>query len=629
MNPQTLPIFSFAQILDQLSACANLPASVAAARDELVAAARNDVSQFPVFLRPVTLEELKANPAIRMKYREQPAHHAHLDHAGWERFALSLGDSEFSKALADRLPRVAAAARLTRDPQLVAYVCAQLVEMASWSPLCRPGWSGGSQSDGAWLGTGWATRTITESLALLPVDWVPSDLSRRIGERLRAEITGVRNDWRTRCNWFTQQEAAYSNQWALPTEALILASLHLGLDQHRDDYEFGVANLLRTLDAQGANGEFVEGLEYGFITLESVLSVARAAALIAGDKRIIEHPFLQRFPIWYLHHLQPGGFIINAFDARAPHINRSLIGTLAISTGHPAAVWYLRSIPATTTTTLPVLLAECVLGGVTGGSHGSDDKPKSPPLGAQYPVAARVNWIERWDGIGTAHDNASSFWMRGGHETDAHDHQDRGHVNLIIRGRPVLIEAGLFSYGIPEHLTHFKSVAGHNVPQVGNYSPPELTPQLLSAGAGQILDKAHRSAPLTVNRLDASGGDVTLDGSACYASVRRWMRRAEWTAHGVSIRDEISLHAADTILFRWHLGVPSGTPCSFEPGRVRVGDIMVSYEAGLPLEASVETMPDNTLTPGTLHHHATLVLRTGSPVAHLELNTHISLSTQS
>ncbi|AHF91223.1 heparinase [Opitutaceae bacterium TAV5] len=646
MSTETLPLLPPVRILDQLGESTTLPDEVATLRDRLITAAREDVARQPIIRRSRTLAELRADASIRMKYREQPSHLAHLDAAGWERFALSLGDCEAVRPLAERrLPRLAAAVRLTRDPALADYLCRQLDELATWAPLVRPGWSGAPHPDGAWLGTGWAVRAITGSLALLPPEFVPDGLADRIAERLRAEIAGIRNDWRTRPNWFTQQEAVHSNQWVLPNEAIILASLHLGLDRHLDDYEFGVKNVLRSLDAQGPCGEFVEGLEYGSITLASALSAARAAAFVAGDTRLLDHPFFRKFSVWYLHHLQPAGFTINAFDARVVQIDRGLVATLAATTGDPAAFWYLRTFPATEAVAtaldnagapvapsnpsviLPELLAACA-----GAGRGLTD-PSAPvlPLYASYPVAARINWIESWNTAGIAEGHSadvSGFWMRGGHASDAHDHQDRGHVNFIVKGRPVLIEAGLFSYGIPEHPTHFKSVAGHNVLQVGGHAPAELTPQVLAGGAGQILDAAHRSAPLTVNRLDAAGGDVTMDGSACYAGVRRWSRRVVWDAAAVTVCDEVELHAPDTLLFRWHLGVPPETACSFFPGEIRIGDIVVSREADVPLTASIEAMPDNTLTPGTLHQHATLVLRTGSPVTHLKLTTHISLSAQ-
>ncbi|MDR1281145.1 MAG: heparinase II/III-family protein [Opitutaceae bacterium] len=656
MNTKTLPFLPPVRILDQLGGSATLPGEVATLRDRLVAAAREDAACQPITRRHRSLAELRADPSIRMKYREQPAHMAHLDASGWERFALSLGDCEAVRPLAERrLPRLAAAVRLTRDPALADYLCRQLAELATWDPLVRPGWSGAPHPDGAWLGTGWAVRAITGSLALLPPEFVPDDLAGRIAERLRAEIAGVRNDWRTRPNWFTQQEAVHSNQWVLPNEAVILASLHLGLDRHRDDYEFGVRNVLRSLDAQGPCGEFVEGLEYGSITLASALSAARAAVLVAGDTRLLDHPFFRKFPVWYLHHLQPAGFTINAFDARVVQIDRGLVATLAATTGDPAAFWYLRTSPATeavatardhagvqatpcdSSVILPELLAACAARVACAGAGRELTDPSAPvlpvlPLCASYPVATRVNWIENWgadDGItGGRPDKVSGFWMRGGHATDTHDHQDRGHVNFIVKGRPVLIEAGLFSYGIPEHTTHFKSVAGHNVLQVGGHAPAELAPQVLAGGAGQILDAAHRSAPLTVNRLDAAGGDVTMDGSACYAGVRRWSRRVGWDAVAVTVCDEVELPAPDTLLFRWHLGLPAGAPRAFAPGKVCAGDIVVSWEADVPLTASIEAMPDNTLTPGTLRHHATLVLRTGSPVTYLKLTTHISLSVQ-
>ncbi|AHF91424.1 heparinase [Opitutaceae bacterium TAV5] len=596
---------------------------LAASRDALVAAAREEAAQKPLIRRPRDLAELRAS-GINMKYKTKPAHMPHLDDAGFERLALGLGDSSAASELSRRLPRIAAAARLTGDRALAGYVCAQLAELATWAPLERPGWSGGSAtSGGAWLGTGWAVRAITESIKLLPDGSVSPELRQALDTRFEAEIARIRDDWRTQRSWFIKREAAYSNQWVLPNEAIVLASLFNGLDRHRDDYEFGVRNILRSLDAQGPDGEFVEGMGYGSITLSSVLSVARATALQAGDTRLLDHPFLKKFPVWLMHHQQPGRFTINAFDSWAG-IDPGLLAQLVTDTGHPVAIWgFNRRVPearsATFATSLPVFLARATLAG------NKNLAPLPPPAFASYRIATRVNWIESWEN--SPGGKVSGLWIRGGHATDAHDHQDRGHVNLILDGKPVLIEAGLVSYGLPEHPTHFRSIAGHNVLQVGDHAPAALTPEILKAGAGQILDRAHRSAPLTVARLDATGGDITVDASGCYASVNRWVRRVVWDRAGADITDEVELREPDIILFRWHLGQPADAPRTLADNRVQVGDIVIRSEATAPLQITVEPMPDGTLLSGKMNHHACVVVRTVSPARTLTLRTRVQLDT--
>ncbi|MDR0902058.1 MAG: heparinase II/III-family protein, partial [Opitutaceae bacterium] len=569
--------------LSRRAALADIIASadpaLAAAREQLVAAARKD-AQGPIIRRPRTLAELRATPRITMKYAEKPAHHARLDEAAWERFALSLGDANAASTFALTLPRLAAAIAITGDPALAAHLNAQLAELATWSPLQRPGWSGTASpsNDGAWLGTGRAVRAIVQTLEILPPRHLAPGLRQALTSRLEAEIAGIRDDWRERRNWFTRRDCAYSNQWVLPTEALILASLHTGLERHRDDYEFGIKNLLRSLDAQGAQGEFVEGLEYSALTLGAILSVARDIAA-SGDTRVASHPYLKKFPVWYVHHLQPGGFRINAFDAKNVTLDWKLLAQFVADTRDATALWALRERNnGNFGDTLPGLLARAAAPAIPSAI---------PPLHAHYPVATRINWRGSWDDT-----TASGFWMRGGHATDAHDHQDRGHVNFIIGKRPVLIEAGHYSYGIPEHPTHFRSVAGHNVLQVGDTAPARLTPKLLNTRAGQILDPAHRAAPLTVHRLDSGGGEVSMDGSACYATVERWIRHVTWDRDTVDIRDEVTLREPDIILFRWHLGEPAGAPQTLAPGRAQVGGILVTYEAdgGVPLTALVQPM---------------------------------------
>lgn len=572
--------------------------------------------------RPHTLAELRADTGFEMKYRDKPAHLAHIDEAAWERFALSLADADAAKRFAQWLPMVATAARLSGDPLLMGYLREQLAELATWAPLQRAGWASGSATPGAWLGTGWAVRAIVQSLAQLHEGALPPELRQALQARLEAEIAGIREDWATKRTWFARIEAASSNQWALPLEALALASLYAGVDRHKESYEFAISGLLRTLDAQGKNGECVEGMLYAGITFESLLSAALAAQSF-GDDRLINHPWFRDFPTWYIHHRQPGGFVINAFDSQQHDFDWKLIALFVADLKDPIAQWVLQRAPIVQPTPPSLALFRAAL---------SRDLPSAaPPTYAAYPAATRVNWLESLAAFEPGPANrVSGFWMRGGHATDTHDHQDRGHVNFIVAGRPVLIEAGLSSYGIPEHSTHFRSVAGHNVLQVGAYAPSDLTTSRLQAGAGQILNPRHRAAPLTVHRLDETGGNVSVDASACYASVRRWVRTAEWDATTVTIRDEVELHAPDIVLFRWHLGEPAGAPVHHRaPGLIEVGAIQLacqSADTDTALHLAVESMPGQTLGKSGVTQHATVVVSTGKPVHSLTLTTRVALS---
>jgi hypothetical protein len=550
-----------------------------------------------------------------MKYREKPAHLSRVDEAGWERFALALADAEAARDCARLLPALARAARLSRDPQLAAQLRAQVAELVTWAPLQRGGWAGGSSEPGSWLGTGWGVRALVLAAREAPEEALPPEIREALVARLEAEIALVREDWRTKRTWFTRIEAVSSNQWVLPLEGLLLASVHAGLDRHREDYEFAVAGLLRTMDAQGVEGECVEGMQYGGITFDSLLTAARIARE-AGDDRLARHPWLRAFPRWYLHHRQPGGQVINAFDSQVLDLDWTLVARMAAELDDPGARWALqqRPVPADAPADLALALLDLAL----------RPGPASPPPSFfAYPVATRVNWVENASAFLPAPANrVSGFWMRGGHASDAHDHEDRGHFSFTVAGRPVLIEAGLYSYGSPDHPSRFKSVAGHNV--------LELIPPADATGrrGGQILDPAHRRAPMTVHRLDRAGGEVSVDATGCYEGLKGWIRRATWDAATVSVDDTVTMAEPQRLRFRWHLGEPASAPVRQLPGQVRVGDTLLAFHTakGTPLTVRVEPMPDHTLRPGSVHSHATVVLESADAVSALSLQTRVSLA---
>lgn len=585
-------------------------------RERFIAEARRDSAK-ELLRRPRTLAELQAS-RIPVKYDVRPPHLSALADAEWEMFCLSQADNKAGDLMKNELPRLAAAATLTGDRALLARVNQQLAELCTWSPLERSGWSLRNsnlrlrQDDGAWLGTGWLVRAMADAVELLPPAALTAPVREALQARLAAEVARMEEDWRTRRPPYVRSEAVHSNQWILPHEALVRAILFLGVDRHRAAYERGVANLLRSMDAQGRDGEFVEGLRYAALSLESLYSVARATAR-AGDERLRQHPFLQRFPTWLVHHFQPGGFLINAFDA--PHSSRghlsrdqAMLATAALVTGSPHAFWGLRTL-AGFGPTLDAMAAATL---ATMPAH-------EPPPFAHYALATRINWRSSWDD-----ERATGVWIRGGHATDYHDHMDRGHVNFIIGGRPLLIEAGTLTYASPLFPTHMKSVAGHNVLQVGSTPPAQLTAEALET-AGQILTRERREAPIMVERMDSSGGRVTVDLSRCYQDVARWRRTVAWDSAAMNIADEVELTRADTVQFRWHLGVPAGALATRGTGRVEVGGVAVEYSADTPVSADVEAMPDATLEPNQITEHACVVVRTAAPVRRLQLSTRVSL----
>ena len=607
-------IVSWATLLDTVRSDPSLDA----ARDALVDNAR-EAAALPIVRRAQALEEVGTHRTWL------DGRSAALEDEIRETFALAMSDFAACNTLASELPLLAAAYRLTGEALFRDRVVAQLEEMATWSPLQRPGWTlyapghrlPADGQDGNWLATGCGVRALADTLGLLPEGAVDDALAGKLHALLEREVAGVVDDWETRRPWFVRTNNPITNQWVLPTEGLVRACLVLGVEPRREAYELGVANLLEALDVHGRHGEFEEGFGYASFTVTSMLHAAHAMAA-AGDRRAIDHPFLRHFPTWLVHHFQPGNMIVNCFDAggayNAAEGARPLLSLLAVCTDSPAARWALAEQAGGPSDDLPGLAARAL------PAVGSD---AAPPLFAHYERATRVNWRSSWA------DDATGVWVRGGHATDQHDHQDRGHVNFIARGRPILIEAGTPSYHHPLMMSHYATGVGHNILQLGT-ALPETT-----ADAGEYVwlpgwQKRGGVAPITVDRLDAAGGEIVVDATACYDGLARWRRTVVWSADQLTITDDVALADGDedVVLFRWHLGTEDEVAITREGRRFTITwpAATVTIKGDAPLVVTQVKLPDHTLEghtggedPG--NEHACLIVQSQASLAALTLTT--------
>jgi len=506
-----------------------------AALDLILKEARR-VARQPVVERPRSLEELR-NPGDRrignIDTRTPRVERASAEKANL--FALSQADVTVADLIARELPLMAAAYRVTGDPVLKERIVRQLEEVAGWNPFQRRGWTlytpendlppGGE--DGVWLATGLVLTALTQTFALLPENTLPEDLRARLLAACARETAQVRHDWENRVPWYVRSRRSITNQWVVPAAGQVAAAAMLGRDRHAEDYECGVRNLLVSLDDLGEEGATSEGSIYAIHWTAPFLYLAARAAAEAGDRRLIDHPFLQRYPRWQALAFQPGGSMVNAFDAfDAQRGNRPRWGfdvyRLATLSGDPELNWIARRELGPEAMPLDQY-------GLFSLSIGPGQM-REPPRWALYQRGHWAVWRDSWN------QNASGVWIRGGDRLDFHDHNDRGHVNFIVGGRVVLMESGTPPYSDPAKATYFDTVAGHNVLQVGD----ELTPK-------------RAPAPITVHRLDERGGEVVVEAGAGYQQVRRWTRRVSWTSREMIVVDEVELSAPDRIRFRWHL----------------------------------------------------------------------------
>lgn len=96
--------------------------------------------------------------------------------------------------------------------------------------------------------------------------------------------------------------------------------------------------------------------------------------------------------------------------------------------------------------------------------------------------------------------------------TEGHVHRDQGQVSVYDGNVPVLIDCGTPSYADPSTNSMFASTAGHGITQYGERQPRSIA-----------VD-----APMTVQRLDRDGGQVSIDCTAAYLSCTSCIRRASW-----------------------------------------------------------------------------------------------------
>ena len=614
------PLYSWADHLDVFKDAARRSSTLARIRDQQVARARQILKQ-PLVRRVYRYEDIGRHRtwldgrAIPLK---EPMHTI---------FALAMSDHGTNQLLANELPLLASAARLTGDPRLARRINDQLHEMASWSPLQRPGWCAFGDrlppdgKDGNWLATGTGVRAIADTLEIMGRNNLPAATVARLDQLLAAEIVSIVDDWRSRRPWFVVARNTVTNQWVLPTEGLVLACLVLGRERHADAYRLGTANLLAALNAHGPEGAFAEGIHYADFTMTSLMSAARAMAR-DGDTRAIRHPFLRNFPRWAAHHFQPGGLFINAFDAfGAARGNRTLLRqTLALAAvclQNRDALWALDTLTGGPDPSLAGLISHVI----------PRPRQRPLPLFAAYKRAARVNWRSGWE------DDATGVWIRGGHPRDCHDHQDRGHVNFVAHGEPVFIEAGTPAYHNPRLGVDYASGRGHNVLQVGLSEPP-AKPAKNGRHTQPGWQKIHVTAPMRIRRLDRRGGDLTVDATAGYDDLHQWLRRIQWDQDTLNVEDQVCLKPdrKEIILFRWHLGttrIPrlqlSGTTAT-----VAWKHIHLQITSDCPLKASFEMMPDHTLQYRKWddtrpdHLHTCLVVRTGAPAHQCRMSVQVT-----
>lgn len=525
-----------------------------------------------------------------------------------EVFALAMHDCRNGSRLNSQLVPMAVAARKTGERQYLDWVVRQLREVATWSPLQRPGWTqyrkeaklreGG---DGNWLATGYCMRAIVHTLLLVD-DRLPADLLADLRGLLQKEIDSIRDDWESKRPWFVISDYPATNQWVLPNAAMAYAGLYLGDERNRAAYDMAVHNLARTCLAQGSDGSWSEGLSYGLMSAEYLFWAAWAMAR-NGDERLLQYGFARNFSDWVIHMTMPGGYCVNAFDCGRssmgdrPH-NSFLLSALLVD--QPDVFWAGGNLFPRMPTTLSALLFRY-------HSATREGVSAEPGTYGVYPHQQVLTWRSSWD-----RKHSVGLWIRGGSRRDSHCHRDNGHISIYNGREPILIESGTPSYSDRELPVKYSPAAGHNTLQIGEVKP---------SGRG-----CH--TPFAVHKLDGAGGHVSVDGTNAFTAVEEWLRDVRWTQKGaVTIADRVALYEATpagTEILRFHTGspIPLDISGAGNAWAVTWSTVTMNLEADSAFQLDQVPWPDRSGPKG----HQCLRIMAVAPTRELTLTTRIAFA---
>ena len=465
-----------------------------------------------------------------------------------ETFALAMVDCTQTSWLSSKGVLLALTAKYTQNPEQLSRAVNMLEEVNKYVPLQRPGttiWEPNvvmpEGGDGVWLATAWGISAIVDISTILG-DSVPVELRDRLRLQLREEVKRICQDWRDRRPWFVKSRYVVSNQWIEPSIGLIKACLFLEDPLLLPAYNLGVENLLASLQSHGQNGEFLEGFSYAQMSLLPIHEIIGKMRL-AGDSRCISVPFVKNNWKWFAQMHQPGKMLVNCGDSGLSELPDycftvpfSSFSAAAMASGDPDAqsmIRFLYPSPQSIGALEALKYADYLL------ENGGAGQVRLPTF-AYFPSQQLVTWRTEFQPIASVQ-TALSIWAKGGTPQENHIRREQGHLSIYNGDRIVLMNCGTPYYSDQDYFNGYASVAGSNIMQVD-----QLTPSGVAV-----------SAPLAVNRLDANGGDVSIDSSAAYLGAT-CTRNISWDQTGlVKIVDQATLSSpvpSGTEFYRFHTG---------------------------------------------------------------------------
>jgi hypothetical protein len=534
-----------------------------------------------------------------------------------ELFALAMADCSQGEYLRTQGVLLAVYGKVLRRQDCIDKCMQMLDAFRQHVPLQRPGWTAYQpdvhlppEGDGVWLATAWGIHGIVEMLDILGPD-VPVGLRSELRALIRQEAIRIADDWAAKRPWYVKSRAAQSNQWIEVSAALARACLYLGDPDLLIHYNLAVDNLSESLKTLGADGAFVEGVTYASMT-EGSLFEAIGLIRASGDNRLDRFPFVSQASNWWLHMTLPGLQYVNCNDSRMTAIpqwaQRTPLPSMYAAAKHGGGQQALQQLKSLYPEGQATLL------GIQYLTDISDlvPSPLTLPTFAFFPTQELVVWRSLWE-MPSASPQAWSIWIRGGSRLDSHSHRDQGHVSIQSGSRVVLMDCGTPDYSNPDLDRKYASAAGHNVLQIG-----ELQPR-----------NAVAIAPTVIKRLDATGGQVSVDCAAAFPATKSYTRTITWDQNGlVRIHDAIVFKEPikpGAELLRFHTG--TDLPLSISTGgskhQINWADAEFTIASEPPVSIRQQLWPDAVQAP---FQHSAIVVECSSAATNYDVRTEIRIT---
>jgi hypothetical protein len=551
-------------------------------------------------------------------------------------YALACNDIGVSSEILKELPYMAAAYRLCPAAQLRTRLTNQLCAVTNWVPFQRPGWTLAATStnwqtnvvDGVFLATGNMIQALALTLNILPADFFLDNetLRKHLYSTVTNQLELTHSDWVNQVPWYVAARKYDSNQWVVPASGMVIGSACLGKEANSEIYNYGIDQLTNSLNFVGSDGSMSEGYGYGLSYVMTALLLTKRTMESAGDSQWGAYQCFTGMPVWAAMCFQPNSNVVNSFDwydgQRTYGVQslEDIIQQMGVVSDDNTSRWLLNNIYEDPAPTVFGLL--CL---------GADSATQSaPPLYASFSHSPMFIWRSSW-----TNQLSAGIWIRGGDTRDYHDHWDRGHVNMIFNGRPILIEAGTPGYADVRKSSHYDSVVGHNVLQIGTNIYPAKGASSLTATTG---------ISQTTGLVTFTTGSTS---NSAYYDQARWDRRVSWNCGTTSmtavIEDTVTSTNTNKLTFRWHLATTNNaTVTTGSNGVMNVtilnGNMVFSGEtvstpridfeinsSNTPITITSTSLYDHTLKHGnTTNLHTAIQVSTISAVSNFVMRTTIS-----